>query len=166
MDAAALVAADALSNAEIAAQVNIGERTLQTWKQHPEFAARVAELVAAFAERARSSGLGRIDVRMAAYRDRHDRMNDLIAARAASSGKGVGAETGLLVRSSKIVSSGEGSYVVEEWTFDNQLMRELRELEKQAAQDAGDWSEKVEHSGDVGAVVIREIRVPRPDGDA
>lgn len=180
-DAALLLAEDEFTDEAIAAQARITRSTLSKWKRHPEFAAQIREHVAEFQERAREAGLGRLDKRMAAYNDRHRRMTQLITARgddmAEESPDG---ETGLLVRQLKRVlhvyepdpHDEEGELVEQteltaEYLFDAALMRELRELEKQIAQDTGQWSEKREVSGpDGGAVVIREIRVPRPEGDS
>jgi hypothetical protein len=51
-----------------------------------------------------------------------------------------------------------------EYAFDAALSREMGNLEKQAAQDAGQFSEKREISGpDGGAIPIRAIEVPTLD---
>lgn len=54
--AAALVAEDAVSDEQIAADLGVTRRTLTTWKQHPEFAARVDEHLAAFRRRVLRKG--------------------------------------------------------------------------------------------------------------
>jgi hypothetical protein len=57
--------------------------------------------------------------------------------------KGVpGGTTGLLVRTYKTLGSGESQRVVEEFTVDVALLKELREHEKQAAQELGHWIAK------------------------
>jgi hypothetical protein len=55
---------------------------------------------------------------------------------------GPGADKGLLARSYKQLGSGEDATIVEEYAVDGVLLKELREHEKQAAQELGQWSEK------------------------
>jgi len=150
VEAAVLVADDTLSNDEIAQSCGISSQTLAVWKRHPEFMARVDQLVADLQEHARKRGLARLDKRQATAFDRHRRMVDLILARAADIGlETPGGETGLVVRQYRSIGTGPNARQVTEYPFDAALMRELRELEKQIAQDAGQWSEKreVAHSG-------------------
>lgn len=155
-----LLAEDRLTDATIAKRVGVGRTTLHTWKQHPEFSAKVTEHYNQLIERARRRGIARLDRRMDAYTDRHRRMSQLIRARASSMKEMPGGSTGLLVRQYKSVGSGPDAYTVEEYHFDAALMRELRELEKQVAQDTGQWSEKREVSGpDGGPVPITTIQV-------
>lgn len=165
IEAAILVAEDRLTNAEIAQRCGISEKTLSTWKKHPDFVSQVDELLAELQERARKRGLARLDKRQDVQFDRHRRMVDLIEARTNQhKDHGEDAATGVVVRELKSVTvryerdpSKPDSQPftvreeVYEHTFDAALMRELRELEKQIAQDAGQWSEKrsVEHSGTV-----------------
>jgi hypothetical protein len=49
---------------------------------------------------------------------------------------------GLLVRTHKQLGSAEYPNIVEEYEVDTGLLKELREHEKQAAQELGQWSEK------------------------
>ena len=49
--AAALLAEDGLTDARIAARLKVTDRTLRLWKAHPEFAARVKQIVAELGER-------------------------------------------------------------------------------------------------------------------
>jgi hypothetical protein len=60
----------------------------------------------------------------------------------AMSGVEPGADTGLLVRTLKTVGSGFDAKVVAEYEVDTGLLKELREHEKQAAQELGQWSDK------------------------
>ena len=53
-----------------------------------------------------------------------------------------GGNTGLLVRQVKGIGKGEDFQVVEEYAVDTGLLRELREHEKQAAIELGEWTEK------------------------
>lgn len=125
--AALLLAEDRLTDAAIAKKVGIGTTKLYEWKRHPDFADQVASLTTEFLDRARRSGLARIDRRMEAYSQRHALMMTLVRAK------------------------GKRKNVDER--FDPALMRELRELEKQIAQEAGQFAEKREISGPGGGPI-------------
>lgn len=166
VEAAVLVADDDLSNDEIARACGISAKTLTMWKRHPEFAARVGQIVTDLQEHARKRGLARLDKRQTTAFDRHRRMVDLILARAGDIGnEAAGGETGLVVRQYRSIGTGPNARQVTEYVFDAALMRELRELEKQIAQDAGQWSEKrqVEHSG---GLTFADLIGLAADGDA
>ncbi len=123
-----LLAEDRLTDAAIAKKVNVSASTLYSWKRHPDFNDKVATLRDELIERARRSGLARLDRRMEAYTDRHKRMTRLVKAKDAE--------------------------------FDPTLYRELRELEKQIAQDVGQFAEKREISGpDGGPIPITTLEV-------
>ncbi len=174
-----LLAEDRLTDAQIATKVGMSRTTLWRWKQHPEFKAKVTELFDEMIERARRRGIARLDRRMDAAADRHLRMTRLIAERAKDmKGEIAGGSTGLLVRTPKRVQvtittvviddeNGKETEEVEthteerfEYAFDAALMRELREIEKQVAQDTGQWSEKRELSGpNGGPIPITSIEV-------
>lgn len=167
-EAARLVADDTLTNAEIADEIGVARATLQRWKTHPEFIARVSLEFAEIQKRARRNGIARLDRRVKAANDRHARMTALIEARAAEmKGEVAGGETGLLVRQLKHVTvrvestkdgKTAGPPIVTreehyEYAFDAALVREIREVEKQVAQDVGQWAEKVEHTGANGGPI-------------
>lgn len=153
LDAAALVAADELTNDEIAASVGVVRKTLWEWCQNAEFAARVGEIARELGDVARRYAIANRGRRLQGYDDRRGRILDLIAARAAAHAAATGGETGLLARTEKSLGSGPAAQIVGEYAVDAALLKELRELEKQAAIEAGQWSEKREHSGPGGGPV-------------
>jgi hypothetical protein len=55
-----------------------------------------------------------------------------------------GGETGLLRVEIKVVGGGPAAYTVEEYVPDIALSQELRALNKQAAQELGQWAERTE----------------------
>lgn len=163
--AAALVAQDTLTDEAIAAEVGIRRATLHAWKQKiPAFNDRVAKLRAEFAEVARKHAIFTVEGRVKEYADRHARLKSVIEQRAERGGDAAGADTGLLVRTYKSIGTGENAYAQEEWAVDTGMLREMRELEKQAAQDLGQWAEKKEHSGpNGGPIPIQAIEVLMDD---
>lgn len=122
-----LLAEDRLTDAAIAKKVGIGATKLYEWKRHPDFAAKVSELTDELMDRARRSGIARLDRRMAAYSQRHALMMTLMRAKAKRK-------------------------AIDE-RFDPALMRELRELEKQIAQEVGQFTERREISGPGGGPI-------------
>lgn len=57
-----------------------------------------------------------------------------------------GGDTGLMVRSIKVVGNGEDAEAINLYSVDTALMAEIRNTLKQAAQEVGGWSEKRELS--------------------
>jgi hypothetical protein len=140
--AAHLVAEDRLPDEEIANQAEVDRATLARWKTHPEFQTRVAEHVSAYRAAVRARGIAIVENRVAALQDRWERMQRVIHERAEEmEGEAAGGGTGLLVRQYKTVGKGDAAREVEEYAVDTGLLRELREHEKQASQELGQWTE-------------------------
>jgi hypothetical protein len=148
--AAARVAEDQQTDAQIAAAVGVSAVTLWKWKQRPDFAARVEEHKARWAAEIEQEGIANRQNRINALNDRWSLMQQVITARAADATMtGAGHETGLLVRTYK-----PGKYrVVEEYRFDAALLAELRAHELQAARELGQLVEKRELTGKNGGPV-------------
>lgn len=72
-------------------------------------------------------------------------MQQVIAERAeAKEMQGVaGGETGLLAHNVKGLGKGDDFELVDEYAVDTGLLREIRETEKQAAIELGQWQEKI-----------------------
>ncbi|MGB3305500.1 MAG: phBC6A51 family helix-turn-helix protein [Thermomicrobiales bacterium] len=154
-NAAVLLAEDRLTDAAIAKKVGVGRTKLHEWKQHPVFAAKVTALSDELIARARRRGLARLDRRLERY-ERRARAFDMIVSDRAKAMKEVpGGRSGYLVRHYKSIGTGETAHEVEEYHFDAALSREMRELEKQVAQDTGQWTDKRELTGkDGGAISV------------
>jgi hypothetical protein len=143
--AATLLAADELTDEEIAVACQVGRRTLVRWKTIAAFAEKVRQLAREMGQAASRYAIGRVTRRLQGYDDRRARLLAVIEGRASDSTMQAvaGGPTGLLVRTVKSIGGGDNAQVVEEYAVDTGLLRELRELEKQAAQDAGQWVDKV-----------------------
>lgn len=172
-----LVAEDRLTDVEIAKELGINKVTLERWKKHPEFARTVDNARQAVAEALRLKGIALKQNRIDAYNRRWGLLEDIRAARGADEWLSdvPGGSTGLVVKQLKTVKhhyipdpddeDGKPSQMlVETWesAVDTGLLREWRELEKQAAQDVGDWTEKREVTGaNGGPLEIVEVEVTR-----
>lgn len=179
-EAALLVAKDEQTDTEIAKACKISQRQLERWKLHPDFAARVQEHRDAWREQIKAQGIADRQNRVDAANDRHQRMQRVIEARAEEHAAVPGGATGLLVRTAKLVKvytsdadpddsddGGETLYsakrdvIVYEYAVDTGLLKEMREHEKQVAQDLGQWTEKQEHAGEL--LVRQYVGVPVED---
>jgi hypothetical protein len=149
--AAVLVAEDRLTDEEIAAEVNVTRRQLDRWKDHPEFAARVDAHIKAMDAEISRKGIARQMRRVEAQDDRWRRMRAVVEARSADPelAAAPGGDTGLLVRQQKALGGGDNFQIVDEFAVDTGLLREMRELEKQAAQELGQWTDRHEYSGGI-----------------
>ena len=124
--------------------------------RNAEVCRRVKELQQILADGVIKLEISDRNARIQAYQDRRDRMRALMDARAQdpAMATAAGGKTGLLVRTVKMIGSGPNAYEVEEFGFDAALQREMRELEKQAAIESGQWVEKQDVSTQVDVAAI------------
>ncbi|MHC5543152.1 hypothetical protein ACYOEI_33435, partial [Singulisphaera rosea] len=89
----------------------------------------------------RRRGIAILERRVDALHDRWLRMQTIIEERAADKEMdGVpGGKTGLIVRQTR--GSGPDAEPIDDYVVDTALLKELREHEKQAAQELGQWVE-------------------------
>lgn len=153
--AAQLVAEDSLTDEAIASEVGVSRRQLARWKCDGEFAARVEEIRKTLGDLALRHVISKRHRRVRALDERWEKLQRVIAERGAAKemAKVPGGRTGLLVRTVKGLGTGDNFRTVEEYEVDTGLLRELREHEKQAAQELGQWSEKRELTGADGGPV-------------
>lgn len=151
------MAEDKLSNEQIAETVGITRQALDKWKKRPEFRARVAEHVEAWRQAILARGIAAKQNRIDALNERWRLLRQIVAARSKDlDGEVAGGETGLLVREPMLVKVYEASdldddsaellptkesRIVYKYALDTGLLKELREHEKQAAQELGEWTE-------------------------
>lgn len=164
--AAQYVAEDKLLDEEIIKRLKIAPRTFYYWKTDAEFMTRVAELREDFRKAVRERGIAILENRVDALNDRWKGLRQTIAERAEDlAGEVPGGSTGLLVRKPLFVKVLEHKAVkatsiadledadfiptrqaelVYEYAVDTGLLTEMRNLEKQAAQELGQWTERSE----------------------
>ncbi|HEX7313286.1 MAG TPA: hypothetical protein VF297_05170 [Pyrinomonadaceae bacterium] len=143
----------------IAAEIGVERRTLARWKVTEQFRGRVTAIVEEVSAALTAQGIAARQNRLDALNDRQRRMAEVIRQRAENL-KNVpgGGSTGLLVRQVKGIGKGEDFQVVEEYAVDTGLLREMREHEKQAAIEVGEWTEKREHSFDLSSLTDEELK--------
>lgn len=153
-----LVAEDRLTDEQIAERLRMSRAGLLKWKRQAEFQDRVTELREALRQAVVERGITERQNRVEALNERWRLMQAVIEARAAAGGTAPGTKTGLLTKTIKVVGAGKDQYEVEEWAVDTGLLRELREHEKQAAQELGQWAEKVQTDGTVKIEYVNDWR--------
>lgn len=142
---AAMLADDSLTDEQIAKEIGIDRSTVARWKKQPVFAAKVNEIIDELEKAIIRDGIAQRRVRLSALNQRQKLMMRVIEERAKDSSMKLvpGGTTGLLVRDVKGVGSKDDFKMVEVFSVDTGLLRELREHEKQAAQEIGQWVEKI-----------------------
>lgn len=135
IEAAQLIATGELSERQLAERIGVDRRTLYRWRHHPEFQARVEEELQTIRDALRHQKIGMREQRVAALNRRWLALQEIIAERGADPrmARAPGGRTGLLVRTKKAL----GARVVEEFQLDGALLRELREIERAAAEELG-----------------------------
>lgn len=148
--AAQLLAEDELTDVEIAQTVGISDRQMRNWKHVPEFMDRVKEIIGELGDVVFRRAIGRRSRRLLCQENRWLAMQRVIRERAADPcmQNVPGGQTGLLVRTVKSIGAGTNFKEVEEYEFDAALVKAIADVEKQAAQECGQWTERHEHSGD------------------
>jgi hypothetical protein len=151
-DAAWLLAEDDLTDVAICEAVGIGRTTLFTWKQHPDFAAKIAENIALIDAAMMKLAIAKKHKRVASLDRDWRRMERVQEARAVEHDDVPGGDTGLLVRQIKQIGAGRDVQIVEEYVVDTALLKEKRETMKQAATELGQWTDRnaTELSGEIG----------------
>ena len=141
----------------IAAELGVARRTLVRWKASAEFralieqhraAARQVELQHTIADRTKRVGL--LERRRRILQEGFER---IIRERAGEMAGVPGGASGLLARQYKQIGAGENAEKVEEYKFDGGILaisQELRELERQAAIELGQWQADQGGDGDEG----------------
>lgn len=145
-----LVAADQLTDEQIAEKVGVSRQSLANWKKQDTFSEAVEAERQRMVDALRAEGITNKQNRLDAYNRRWKLLHDVIGERAVEmQDDAAGTGTGLLVRQVKSIGFGPNNHTVEEYAVDTGLLKELRELERQAAVEMGQWSEKHELEGEV-----------------
>jgi hypothetical protein len=158
-NAAALFAVGDLSWQQIADQVGVTLRSVETWHATEDFKARIAENREIIRQRVLTEGVANKVERVRRLNKRWSQINQIFDERAEDvrniSEPGYG--TGLLNCITTTVTKGDMTYTTDEFKPEIALLKEEREIAKQAAIEVGDWTEKQEVSGNQPVLVVLDI---------
>jgi hypothetical protein len=140
--AALLLAIDELTDDEIASEIGFSRQSVAVWKKKEQFQARVDGHKKEIRANIRSRGIAITENRVKNLQRRHDAMNRILAERGEAMAEVPGGATGMLCHNVKSVGQGENAQLVDLYEFDAALVKELRETERQAAQELGQWTDK------------------------
>jgi hypothetical protein len=179
--AAILVADDELSDHAIAREVGVTRNTLAVWKRDPSFVERVNAHVAEKVAAMKRLAIAKVHKRVAVLDQLHTKTLAVIEHRAERYRAQAGddaeaaatqaakrvfgsdtpfeATTGLLVEKETITNAGHRTV---EWSVDVGLMKEIRALHQQAAEELG---QKVERSEMAVSGSVERVYVIVPPSD-
>lgn len=163
--AARLIAENDMSLEDVAEAVHISIETLYHWREETVFRAAVKDFASEIDRAALRVAIAKKSKRLLDYDDMARRMALLIEDREAaysSDDSVIGGRSGLVVKTIKSIGQGRNQQIIETNEFDAALIREWRELRKQAATESGGIVERHEISAPDGQpLVIRDIVVDR-----
>ena len=138
--------------------------TLTGWSVAHAWQQRLADIAEAERQAIVTQGIADKVERVRGYNERRELMRQVIAERGVDPGMQdvAGGKTGLIVHNVKGVGKGEDFQLIDLYEVDTGLLRELRELEKQAAQELGQWTEKKDITSD-GKALTNATVIVLPD---
>jgi hypothetical protein len=107
----------------------------------------VQAIVEAYAKRALKNGIARRERRVGVLNDLHNKMLQVIDERAKSKGMAAvpGGKTGIVTKTMKGIGKGEDFQAIEEYRVDTSTIAEIRDVQKQAAEELGQWIRRTEN---------------------
>jgi hypothetical protein len=164
-----LACEEGLSNSAIGQKLGYSPATIRTWLERPEYKEAVKTYYAILEEETfRLAGVTKAK-RVQQYQELLDALWSLKQQRGeAYSHIDSGGDTGLLVKQVKTVGTGQNAYDVAEYLYDSAVVRDILSINKQIAQEMGQWSEKSDHNINVTETVkvIRFVEQERPPDDS
>lgn len=145
LEASYLVADDQMTEKQIAERVGVSHRTVQNWKKHPEFVAKVQEQLRKLEVEIFSAGVAVKKNRLRRLNNHWQKAQQVVEERKQAAeadptmAEVPGARTGMMIRTLKAIGQNQ---TVAEWRWDRELEKTILDIEKQAAIEMGQWTEK------------------------
>lgn len=146
LDAATLLATDALSEKAICKEVGINNSTLWRWKSEPAFQRKVWDLRAKQIAAIERNGIAIRQRRVASYVQDYQLAEQFRQERGESMQDVPGGSTGMVARRFKTIGAGENAREVEEYEFDTGLGDFTLKVRRQVATELGEWTDKSEQA--------------------
>lgn len=157
--AATLIAIGDVSYTEIAKQCEIDETTLYGWRKEEWFIKKVAAALDHLRQTVMKEGIADRVERVKRLQKRWDGINKVFQERGDDPihSSHPGWTTGLLCHEQRSIGSGDLASVVDIYKVDVGTIKEEREIAKQAAQELGQWTEKIQQSYDLSNLTDEEL---------
>jgi hypothetical protein len=164
-EVARLLAEGDLSDKEVAIKAGVVPRSLRRWKDHPEFMRRVGEYMASLQKAGLHLAIAKKESRVKALDQRWALLEQVRQERGADPDMQAipGGKTGLLVRRIRGIGTGDNFREVEEFELDAALLTELRNHERQAAQELGQWEPEGDKKGKGDGSAAVQVIITLPD---
>jgi hypothetical protein len=149
-EAAMLMAVGALTIPEIMQRVEMREKAFTVLRASPDFKERVQHYKDALRKGLAEIGIAEKNNRLQALDDRWKKMKQIIEDREKEFSGVSQARTGLMKKMVRLIPIGGGEVQeVASFAVDDDLLKEMREVEKQAAIEAEQWhpSDSAQHTG-------------------
>ena len=162
--AAQLLAEGELGIEEIAEKIGVTRQSIWNWRKDQEFMEAVDAEIGRINESLRRRAISHVERRVESLNSRWLKLHKVIESRAVDPAMkdAAGGETGLLVRTERAIGSGELIRFVDEFSVDVGLLKELREIEKQAAIELKQWTEKADITSGGLPISISVVEVVKP----
>jgi predicted transcriptional regulator len=149
------------ANYEVAELLGVTPVCVAQWKQKPEFQERMKENFKEFRQRVMSEGIADRINRIKRLNLRWNQIDKVFKDRSKDTShmSVPGWDTGLLTHEQKSIGSGELATVIDVYRVDTPTIKEEREIAKQAAQELGQWEEKVRQVIDTSLLTDEELEI-------
>lgn len=134
----------------VIAELGISRTQFFKWRQDPLFDRLLEESRAAYAKRFFHIGLVNKEQRLMHLNDMHERLMEVIEERAESPiyKEAPGGSTGLIVKTIRIITpKGKPPIRINEYKVDTATLAELREIQRDVAEEMGQLTQKHELTG-------------------
>lgn len=151
--AISLMADGRYDNKEVSQMVGITEKVLRHWQNNSIFQARLNDAIEEYKARILNATIAQKHYRIASLQERHSLLNQVLLQRQKQTDPSSqfynpifadvpGLDTGLVLPSLGSTKIGMHDYIItHDYKLDTALLNEFRAIEKQAAEETGQWSE-------------------------
>jgi hypothetical protein len=143
---AASLTAQGRSAQAIADELKVCRKTVERWRQVPQFRARVLDFQKAFYESIRQKGAAVMELRVQARQRRLAALYRIVRTRKGKEECGAAAwdDTGYMLRRDKMLGSGELATLTTEFELDTGILSAMFDLEEGIAVDMGQRRHKID----------------------
>jgi hypothetical protein len=134
---------------QCAEQLKVCRKTVERWRQAPEFRDAVAQEIAALRKQIREHGAAVKEARILAKRRRLQKLLHIASHRAGNPKVGGASwdESGFMVRREVCIGGGKFGRFKVEYELDKSLLDAINDLERDIAIEMGEWKQSIDVTG-------------------